>query len=76
MYMEVRYMYTITTTELKNNFGKYIELGQKEVIRVMKRGQVIFSIVPEKEALLAEAKSFFNMLPADAAIGSDPDERG
>lgn len=69
-------MCTITTTEFKNNFGKYIELGQKEEIKVVRRGQVIFTIVPEKTSLLAEAKSYFNMLPEDATIGIDPDERG
>ena len=69
-------MSIITTTEFKNNFGKYIELGQKEEIKVVKRGQVIFTIVPEKDALLAEAKSYFNMLPEDATIGIDPNERG
>ena len=69
-------MCIISTTEFKNNFGKYIELGQKEEIKVTKRGTVIFTIVPEKENLLAEAESFFNMLPSDASIGTDPDERG
>ena len=69
-------MCTITTTEFKNNFGKYIELGQKEEIKVVKRGLVIFTIVPEKDALVAEAKSYFNMLPGDATIGIDPNERG
>lgn len=69
-------MCTITTTEFKNNFGKYIELGQKEEIKVVRRGQIIFTIVPEKTTLLAEAKSYFNMLPEDATIGIDPNERG
>ena len=69
-------MSIITTTEFKNNFGKYIESGQREQIKVVKRGQVIFTIVPEKEALLAETKSYFNMLPSNASIGIDPDERG
>ena len=59
-------MCTITTTEFKNNFGKYIELGQKEEIKVVRRGQIIFTIVPEKT----------NMLPEDATIGIDPNERG
>ena len=69
-------MITITTTELKNSFGKYIELGQKEEIKVAKRERVIFTIVPEKTALLAEAKSYFNMLPEGATIGIDPNEKG
>lgn len=69
-------MCTISTTELKNNFGKYIELGQKEEIQVVKRGVIIFRIVPEKLKLVEEAKTFFNLLPEDASIGVDPDERG
>ena len=69
-------MCTITTTEFKKNFGKYIELGQKEEIQVIKRGTIIFRIVPERKSLIEEAKSFFNLLPADATIGIDPDERG
>ena len=69
-------MSIITTTEFKNNFGKYIELGQKEEIKVTKRGQIIFTIIPEKLSLLAEAESYFDMLPSDATIGIDPDERG
>ena len=68
-------MSIITTTEFKNNFGKYIALGQKEIIKVIKRGRVIFTIVPEKDALLEEAKSYFDLLPADATIGNDPNER-
>ncbi len=66
----------ITTTEFKNAFGKYIELGQRETIKVMKRGKVIFTIVPESLALVAEAESFLDMLPAGVTIGVDPDERG
>ena len=69
-------MNVITTTEFKNNFGRYIELGQKEIIQVAKRGQIIFTIVPQRDSLLAEARSYFNMLPASAEIGIDPDERG
>ena len=75
MYIGGIFMCTITTTEFKNNFGKYIELGQKETIKVVKRGKVIFTIVPERESLIAEAKSYFNLLPADATIGIDPNER-
>lgn len=69
-------MCTISTTEFKNNFGKYIELGQKEIIKVIKRGKVIFTIVPEKVSLVDEAMSYLDMLPIGASIGTDPDERG
>ena len=44
-------MCTITATELKENFGKYMKLGQKEEIEVTHRGEPIFVIVPKKEQL-------------------------
>ena len=69
-------MYQITTTEFKNNFGKYIDLGEYEEIEVLKRGKVIFRIVPERKKLVEEAKKFIGILPKDATIGIDPDERG
>jgi len=69
-------MLTITTTEFKNNFGKYVELGQKEIIEVTKQGKVIFKILPRRLELLEEAKKYLDFLPADATIGVDPDERG
>lgn len=69
-------MCTISTTEFKNNFGKYIEMGQREEIKVLKRGRVIFTIVPESLSLLEEAKKYIGMLPKDASIGNDPYERG
>ena len=65
----------ITTTELKNNFGKYVELGQQEEIEVVKRGKVIFRIVPERLKLVKEAKKFIGILPKGTTIGVDPDER-
>ena len=69
-------MCTISTTEFKKNFGKYIELGQKEEIKVTKRGKVIFTIAPESLMLLEEAKKYLGILPKDASIGNDPYERG
>ena len=53
-----------------------IELSQKKEIKVVKRGQVIFTIVPERDALLAEAESYFNTLPKGTTISVDPDEKG
>ena len=45
-------MCTITATELKNNFDKYIELGQKEIIEVTHSGEVIFFITPKNNTLI------------------------
>jgi len=69
-------MCTITTTEFKNNFGKYIELGQKEEIIVKKENVIIFRIVPERLKLLKEAEQFYGIFPEGTKIGEDPNERG
>ncbi len=68
-------MCRITTTEFKNNFGKYVELGQYEEIEVIKRDRVIFRIVPERLKLVEEAKKFIGILPKGTTIGVDPNER-
>ncbi len=75
VHKEYMVMHIITSTEFKNNFGKYIELAQREEIKVTKRGRVIFTIVPERLSLMEEAVSYLNMLPPEASIGKDPNER-
>lgn len=59
-------MCTVTATEFKRQFGKYVELGQKEEIQVTLRGKVIFTVVPERIRLLKELESFFDSLPEEA----------
>lgn len=68
-------MCTITSTELKNNYGKYIQLAETEKIEVTKRGIVIFTMIPKRYELGEKLKDFFGILPADASIGVDPGER-
>lgn len=69
-------MCTITSTELKNNYGKYIQLAETERIEVTKRGVVIFTMVPKRYELGEKLKGYFGILPEDASIGNDPNERG
>ena len=68
-------MYTITATEFKTNFGKYIKLGQKEIIEVTSHGKKILSLVPEKITKYQDAMSLVGILPKDATFGIDPNER-
>lgn len=68
-------MCVITSTELRNNYGKYVELAQKEEIQVTKNNKVIFTLVPAKKSMKDELESFFGILPEGASIGEDPDER-
>ena len=41
-------MITITATEFKTNFGKYLELGSKETILVTKNGKLLTTLNPPK----------------------------
>ena len=66
-------MCTITATELKENLGKYLKLGENEVIKVTRRGKVILSIVPEKERLKEEVISLFGSVPREAFFDDDVD---
>jgi len=69
-------MCTITSTELKNNYGKYIKLAETEKIQVTKRGVVVFTMVPKRYELGEKLKGYFGILPNEASIGKDPNERG
>lgn len=69
-------MRIITSTEFKNNYGKYVSLAETEEIQVTKRGVPVFTLVPAAKSDLQLMESFFGSLPTDAAIGVDPDERG
>ena len=64
-------MRTITTTELKENFDKYLELGQIEEIKVVHNGEYIFTIVPNKEKLKLELVNLFGLLPKEANDDND-----
>ena len=66
-------MCEITATELKRNFGKYMELGQKEEIVVTHRGKPIFKIIPQKVDLAKRWESFFGILPKEAYDDKDID---
>ena len=66
-------MCIITATELKTNFGKYMDLGQKEEIVVTHRGKEIFTIVPKKADLAKRWESYFGILPAKALTDDDID---
>ena len=66
-------MLTITSTELKNNYGKYIQLAEKGKIEVTKRGVVIFTMVPKRQELGEKLKGYFGILPSEASIGRGPE---
>ena len=66
-------MCTITATELKENLGKYMILGQTEEIEVTNRGKVVFYITPQKFKLMKEWDALFGSLPREAYYDDDID---
>ena len=66
-------MCTITATELKENLGKYMILGQTEEIEVTNRGKVVFYITPQRLKLMEEWESLFGSLPREAYDDEDID---
>lgn len=68
-------MCIISSTELKRNYGKYVKMAETQEIQVTKRGKVIFTIVPNTQKRLKDIETLFGILPCDATIGKDPNER-
>ena len=56
-------MCTITATELKTNFGKYVKLAQKEKTEVQSHNKVVFVMIPKKEDVYKKAMSLVGSLP-------------
>ena len=69
-------MCTITSTEFKKNFGKYNKMAQREEIVVTKNGKPVYTLQPIQIKRVKDMESLFGILPAEATIGEDPDERG
>jgi prevent-host-death family protein len=61
-------MCTVTATEFKRNFGKYLKIAQEEKINVTFRGKTVFVTSPSKEKRLMDMESIFNVLPSDVSF--------
>ncbi len=64
-------MCTITATEFKENFGKYLKLGQEEEISVTHRGVPVITIVPANKKIISDLKALFGTLPKEARFDDD-----
>lgn len=69
-------MCIITATEFKKHFGKYSELAKNEEIIVTSFGKAIFKLIPANSGKVSMAKSLIGILPTNATIGEDENERG
>jgi prevent-host-death family protein len=62
---------TVTSTEFKLNFGRYLELANREEIIITKNGKRIAKLVPDEEDLIVVAKSLFGIVSNHDIGGSD-----
>ena len=68
-------MTSITSTELKSNFGKYLQLAQQEDILITKNGKAVAKLTSPYKDRLALAESLFGILPADVTVEEAISER-
>jgi len=68
----------VTSTDLKTNLGKYLDLLDTEDIIVTRNGRKVARLIREEEDVLAEVQSLYGIL-ATTSGDSNPDvsnERG
>jgi prevent-host-death family protein len=58
----------ISVSELKLNIGKYLSLAEMQDIFITKNGKHVAKIVSTKVDKVAEMKSVFGAIPADADL--------
>ena len=66
---------SITTTELKQNLGKYLLLSAKEDILITKNGKIVAKLTNPNQNKVNMAKSLFGILPEDASLDDAKAER-
>lgn len=66
---------SITTTELKENLAKYLQLSQTEDIYITKNGKVVAKLSNPFMSRVDDAKSLFGVLPKDASLDEGIEER-
>ena len=66
---------SITTTELKENLAKYLQLSQTEDIYITNHGKVIAKLCNPYLSRMEQAKSLFGILPEDISVEDAKEER-
>ena len=66
---------SITATEFKINFGKYLMLAETEDIYITKNGKVVAKLTNPNQDRVDIANSLFGILPADINEEEARDER-
>ena len=66
---------TITATEFKMNFGKYLLLCQTEDIYITKNGKVVAKLSNPNQDRVDIARSLFGVIPDDMTLEEAQEER-
>ena len=66
---------SITTTELKNNLGKYLLLSETEDIFITKNGKVVSKLTNPFQQRVDIAQSLFGILSTDMTLEEAREER-
>ncbi|MGN0607021.1 MAG: type II toxin-antitoxin system Phd/YefM family antitoxin [Oscillospiraceae bacterium] len=66
---------SITATEFKMNFGKYLMLAETEDIYITKNGKVVAKLTNPNQDRVDIANSLFGILPEDITVEEARDER-
>ncbi len=66
---------SITDTEFKMNFGKYLMLAETEDIYITKNGKVVAKLTNPNQDRVDIANSLFGILPADISVEDARNER-
>ncbi len=66
---------SITTTELKENLNKYLQLSETEDIFITKNGKIIAKLSNPFEDRIKIAESLAGIIPADITLEEAREER-
>lgn len=66
---------SITATEFKTNFSKYLTLSATEDIYITKNGKVIAKLTNPFQERVDIAKSLFGIIPSDITLEEAREER-
>ncbi len=66
---------TVTATEFKTNFGKYMELVDKEDIFITRNGKTIAKVVSPRISAVDSLRGMLKDVPSDIDMNSLREER-
>jgi prevent-host-death family protein len=72
---EVRRIMIVNSTEVQNNFGKYLDLASSQEIVITKNGQIVARLLGVNETASFLSDRLVGIIPSDVDEGVLKDER-